>query len=135
MNKECIPYQQALELKELGFNLECGYLYNTTDDNHLPFPCDEPGMCKDWNTLYTHNTNKHLLSAPLYQQVFRWFREEHDLRVRSYVFKNDSDVITECFEIFKCYREFNETIWRGFHSTYEKAELASISKLIELIKK
>jgi hypothetical protein len=72
MEKEFVPYQQALELKELGFDEPCfGKFYH----NHLEiggswlnseFNKDE----KDGN-IFT--------SAPLYQQVFKWFREKHSL--------------------------------------------------------
>jgi hypothetical protein len=65
MNKEFIPYEQALELKELGFNEECFGFYtlegcyfpNTTELNSLSYAC----------------------ASPLYQQAFRWFREKYDL--------------------------------------------------------
>jgi hypothetical protein len=67
MKTEFIPYEQALELKELGF--------------------DEP--CFGWFTnsylrIGSVVENKHVQGedetlAPLYQQVFRWFREKYDL--------------------------------------------------------
>jgi hypothetical protein len=54
MNKEFIPYEQALALKELGF--------------------DEPCMSsKDMNN------GEGLIQLPLYQQAFRWFREKYGL--------------------------------------------------------
>ena len=52
MNKEFIPYEQALELKELGFK----------KDN-------------DFGLLYKGND----IPAILYQQAFRWFREKYGL--------------------------------------------------------
>ncbi len=62
MNKEFIPYEQALELKELGFNEECFGFYtlegcyfpNTTELNSLSYAC----------------------ASPLYQQAFDWFRKQ-----------------------------------------------------------
>jgi len=48
MNKEFIPYEQALELKELGF--------------------DEPCIAI-WIDI---------IPLPLYQQTFRWFREKYN---------------------------------------------------------
>jgi hypothetical protein len=54
MNKEFIPYEQALELKELGF--------------------DEPCM-----SSRDMNNDKGLIQLPLYQQAFRWFREKYIL--------------------------------------------------------
>ena len=53
MNKEFIPYEQALKLKELGFDEEC-FTYN--DDSKL------------------------LRAGVLYQQAFRFFREKYNFR-------------------------------------------------------
>ena len=54
MNKEFVPYEQALELKELGYDLESvsGYSYPDSD--------------------------KLLTQAILYQQAFRWLREKYN---------------------------------------------------------
>ena len=52
MNKEFIPYEQALELKELGFK----------KDN-------------DFGLLYKGDD----IPSILYQQAFRWFREKYGL--------------------------------------------------------
>jgi hypothetical protein len=54
MSKEFIPYEQALELKELGF--------------------DEPCM-----SSRDMNNGQGLIQLPLYQQAFRWFREKYGL--------------------------------------------------------
>jgi hypothetical protein len=55
MNKEFVKYEQALALKELGF--------------------DEPCM-----SSRDMNNGKGLIQLPLYQQAFRWFREKHNLQ-------------------------------------------------------
>ena len=60
MNKEFIPYEQALELKKLGFDEPCiaGINVNSVE-------------------LKMVNYNPELyLPTPLYQQAFRWFREK-----------------------------------------------------------
>jgi len=62
MNKEFIPYEQALELKELGFK----------KDN-------------DFGLLYKGED----IPAILYQQAFRWFREKHNLITQIQKHKND----------------------------------------------
>jgi hypothetical protein len=61
MEKEFVPYEQALALKELGF--------------------DEPCM-----SSRDMNNGKGLIQIPLYQQAFRWFREKHGLE--SWVYKS-----------------------------------------------
>ena len=59
MEKEFIPYEQALELKELGFDEPCYYDYNFGGE-------------------ITNKWAIGLVPAPLYQQAFRWFREKYE---------------------------------------------------------
>ena len=70
---EFIPYEEALALKELGFDEECFGFFDDIDDDHELFLI----RTQTWNAV--HNLNKHLTRAPLYQQAFRWFRDVHDL--------------------------------------------------------
>ena len=56
MNKYFILYEQALELKELGFNEEClGYYYTDPNAATIPFLC-----------IYKPYKNEFCLHAPLY---------------------------------------------------------------------
>ena len=59
MNKDFVPYEEALGLKALGFEETCYGFYNQ-DDNNKP------------KGFYPANGNN---SAPLYQQAFRWLYE------------------------------------------------------------
>ena len=112
MEKEFVPYELAVKLKELGFDEPCiathGYLelYINTDDGHL--------------------------KAPLYQQVFRWFREKYKLHteIRTYTEKYFTIIIQECKDIVK-YIEYGGIDLK--FNTYEEAELACLKKLIEIV--
>jgi hypothetical protein len=126
MNKDFISCEQALELKELGFDDDCLGYYNI-DPNaaYMPFLC-----------IYKPYKNEFCLHAPIYQQAFRWFREKKlcDCCVCRYQGKDDGGVdyyyvITKDFGIEET-RHFKE----GFF-TYEEAELACLKKLIEIVKK
>jgi len=72
MNKEFIPYEQALELKELGFNEPCFSMF-MKDELKLKCYCHNSEFTEPHQLIFT--------SAPLYQQVFRWFREKHKLHI------------------------------------------------------
>ena len=122
MKKEFIPYEQALALKELGFEEPCFGYYDNVFKIHL---CSFETM-----------SDRGFISAPLYQQAFRWFREKYGLRIRNYVFVNMSGGISEGFEIFKYAKvQFDkDTIDRVVALTYEEAELACLNKLIEIVK-
>jgi hypothetical protein len=130
MNNEFVSYEIALKLKELGFDEPCfTYYYELTSNlrTHL-------GV--DINNAWTYSGNKKLgfTLAPLYQQVFRWFREKKliDLIVSRYQSRDNGDTyyyyqITNNYGIEET-RHFKE----GFF-TYEKAELAGLQKMIKII--
>lgn len=120
MNKEFISYEQALELKELGFDEEClGYYLELIN----PFE----GIL----TIEKCKNNIDGCLAPLYQQAFGWFREEH----RIYL------VIGVAYDRGRTFYIRIETgpSW-GYQyfdvefPTYEEAQLAALKKMIEIVK-
>jgi hypothetical protein len=69
MGKEFVPYEIALELKQLGFDEPC-IKYYWTD-----------GMfTKTYESPFNHNKRDNLISAPLYQQAFRWLYQKLDIK-------------------------------------------------------
>jgi hypothetical protein len=115
MNKEFIPYEQALELKELGFNELCLFYYG---DNEALRIYHQSEIYDD------------LIGAPLYQQAFRWFREKYGIVG---IVKFGTQEFT--YNIYN-----NDAIGLltkdslDFNGTYEEAELACLKKLIEIVK-
>jgi hypothetical protein len=109
MKNEFIPYEQAVELKELGFDEAC-FEYYSVDDQRF---CD---IFKD-------------IKAPLYQQAFRWFREKHGLVG---IIKFGTNDFT-----YNVYNEDGMGLLTkessNFNSAYEEAELACLKKLIEIV--
>jgi hypothetical protein len=110
MNKEFIPHQEALELKELGFDEPCFGYY---EDNNLTitFPSTSPNGWK-WvgnSIIPAKNTN-----APLYQQAFRWFRKLENGSL------NHLDFMYEYL--------------KDDSMSYEEAEQACLKKLIQIVK-
>jgi hypothetical protein len=114
MNKEFIPYEQALALKELGFDEPC-FGYYSIDSLNLKTPTFNMGKPFEY---------KWCLPAPLYQQAFRFFREKYGLCL---VIKLIHDKRFDLgYNLLK-----NGLIMRAY-TTYEKAEHACLIKLIEL---
>jgi hypothetical protein len=116
MDKEFVSYEQALALKELGFDEECfGYYVITT----LLITTDNVYDSKEIPVI----------KAPLKQQVFRWFREKYEAY---------ATITTETGE--GLYHHFiiqgNDAFptFSKIYYTYEEAETACIDKLIELVK-
>ncbi len=120
MNKEFVTHNQALALKELGFDEPClGYYKDMKGEKVLLYDTmDFDGEC----------------NTPLYQQAFRWFREKHNLFCEIQM-----DRTTEpkfCFVIFKYehfgnYEKVEVDEWY-LYRTYEEAEQACLDKLIEI---
>ena len=74
MNKEFITYEQALELKELGFD-EDVIAYWEKNSLLKPIP-----MSDFINSFPVNDYPKaDWIAAPLYQQAFRWFREKYSI--------------------------------------------------------
>jgi hypothetical protein len=117
MENEFISYQQALELKELGFDEPClGIHYNEglNPSFMVASQYGEHGATANGGIL-----------APLYQQAFRWFRKKYELY--SFVFKFDEGFGYETYK--EGVTQTNESF-----ETYEEAELACLIKLIEITK-
>jgi hypothetical protein len=119
MNKEFIPYEQALALKELGFDEPC-FGYYMADKNIDTFLVIEKCKNVSW-----------LILAPLYQQAFRWFREKYNWHVDIKI-DDKSCYFYDC--ISNKIGKHDRVIQREHSKTYEEAELACLIKLIEIVK-
>ena len=124
IEKEFVPYEEALALKELGFDESCFSFYyidkqlhmNATYQNHLAF--------RGW------------VAAPTFSQAFRWFREKYNfLHLISWVYKKTEGI--QWFFVIKGINMTNNNILPDSEirfETYEEAELACLNKLIEIAK-
>ena len=125
MKNEFIPYEQALAMKELGFNKPCFGYYSggenyISEEGKTNSSCNKPDMRGKYCT------------APTYRQAFRWFREKHKL----------DSTVQPTYSTKYQYRMFHIEVKTkvqiyGAHmgkefKTYEEAELACLDKLIEI---
>ncbi len=143
MEKEFVSYDQGLELKHLGFDEDCFASFFIPNLYSIKFTA----TTKRNSTLAM---GKDGCTAPLKQQVFRFFRNEYGYHVDFIVYnkkdyaspitKNDdcefSFIVYKAYDnSFSSYDDENpdenfQTMW----DTYEEAENACIDKLIELAK-
>jgi hypothetical protein len=132
MKNEFVPYEQALALKELGFDEPCmGYYFYD-------------GSFKEWTLNIDNKSDEYTITiqAPTYSQAFRWFREKYRLNSETPYLPNVekygiivSDMTIKPKDLSK-----NENFKRGVeitnnfakYDTHEEAELACLKKLIEL---
>jgi hypothetical protein len=133
MEKEFIPYEEALALKELGFDEYCLALYSFANKDFQ----------EDQLVIHTCKVEKKLnwmkFPVPLYQQAFRWFREKYNINV-SITSKTLSDGKTVYISHG---RTIPDTISKGLivdifpyrtDEIYEEAELRCLKELIKIIK-
>jgi hypothetical protein len=108
MEKEFVPYELALRMKQLGFDEYCltSYLNGELQTSQSEM---------FW---FQHNYRSHpaqeFISAPLYQQAFRWFREK---------LKNSG---LEPYDMVKNYSYNMKVSW-------EEAEAACLEKLLSIV--
>lgn len=118
-DKDFAPYQESLDMKELGFDEPCfGYYYN----RELSFGA---------RTSYGE-----VVEAPTFSQCFRWFRDKHKLKADvTHATSNGGYTYT----IWKWNFDNNVGKWERIGVinswfTYEEAELECLKKLIQIIK-
>lgn len=137
MQKEFVSYEQALALKELGFNEKCFTSYDSEQRLRSPFDCKED---YELNISYIEDSlgfcensklSSGFISAPLYQQVFRWFREKYKLVVD--IRSEHLGYYTSIVDREKMMRIVMKPV--NIFETYEEAEQACLDKLIEIVKK
>ena len=121
--KDFVPYNEALELKELGFDEPCFGVF--PDGSKLVKINGEP---RNWND---NVINGETTSAPTFSQAFRWFREKCDLIgvILPYLIIGNQWY----YKITNRNNSSGLPFEEGFE-TFEEAELACLNKLIEIVK-
>lgn len=117
--KDFINYNQALELKELGFDEPCFGYYDLDGlqvNTHHWYPQN-----KNSSFPLPHTTNNPKISAPTFSQAFRFFRENHNLH---------HEIEYNGYE----YLGYVNGMTANIFKTYEEAESACLDKLIEISK-
>ena len=124
MNKEFVPYAEALALKELGFNEPCFGIWMERGDRH-----DVIYVAKQEDAWMAEQNDGIL--APLYQQAFRWFESKG---YRNYVASNHFGGKVNYWFAITPPKELTYSDIKGRNSK-EEAELACLVALIEIVKK
>jgi hypothetical protein len=112
MNREFIPYEQALELKELDYDKPCLASWNfyTRELNYNGQP-----------SIFS---SEDVIQLPTFSQAFRWFREKYKFDLTIQHNKKYVAIVYSSVKTFSI----------DEYETYEIAELECLKKLIELVK-
>jgi hypothetical protein len=119
MEKEFVPYELALKMKQLHFDEGCFGRFSNEGD------------------LLIAHTEKYIISngvdrskfftqAPTFSQAFRWFRKEYGLKfhIREDMWNNWCTIsMIEDGDYVNC----------GEYETYDATELECLKKLIEIV--
>jgi hypothetical protein len=116
MENEFVPYGIALQMKELGYNERNIYHYAN-------------GVLQEGITYNSDHRDYESISAPLYQQAFRWFREKYKLSGIIEIGTQEYSFLI--FDEEKDSREISSSM----NGNYEEAELECLKKLIQIVKK
>jgi hypothetical protein len=137
LESEFIPYNLALRMKALSYDKTClaGYELDIVNDGkpELIFPNvikqfdEEDEIFEDPITTYPRlfTIKNDVVLAPTWRAAFKWFREKYDLCL---VIKPiDDKKLNLGYSLLK-----NGLVIRAY-TTYEKAEIACLEQLIEIV--
>lgn len=132
MNKEFVPYEEALELKSLEFDEPC-------------FACDKnirisgiDGCVVNIpikNSSFTEDDE--FVASPTFSQAFRFFRKKYKLQTYIDFYHSESYFFKIKSQDGRYIGNTGDVILQGsplFTRPYEEAELACLRKLIEIVK-
>jgi hypothetical protein len=133
MEKEFVPYSIALRMKALGFD-EPSFTYYSSRGSLVT------GFIESAGGFNIEDLNKGTL-APLFQQAFKWFRDEYKLPsfiqsrydkwqhkvCHRYSYGNNSSIFLGAGESVNYWEIITD------YETYEEAELACIEKLLDIV--
>ena len=121
LEKDFLEYQEALELKQLGFDENCFYVKIISNPEFVYTPSDYDD--------YPEQKEKEVL-IPTYSQAFRWFRENHKLIAGIFPNNHSLQDNTSYIGYVGKFKKGNVEVYE----TYEEAELGCLKKLIEIVK-
>jgi hypothetical protein len=140
MKDQFVPYEESLELKEIGFNEPCFALFSLglekNNYTELQFKIDHSyahsfgayiPIMDNFFPPVMYNSDLHVPTAPLWQQAFDWFRETHDLHAE--ILKGGKQKFYMVFIKEYIYENNEPKLF-----PYEEARLAALRKLIEIVK-
>jgi len=127
LQKEFVPYELALRMKDLGFDEPCFGYYNVSKYIGIG-----TFKLKECNSSTIDSYGNKILLTPTYSQTFRWFREKHNLDSRFHTYTHNKD--GNRTDYMHDFIDGKKTSFDGFEKTYEEAEQTCLEKLIEIVK-
>ncbi len=129
MNKEFVLYEEALALKQLGFDDPCVFYVNKNNESFIYNFQTHPDEFIEW-------CGGNVIKAPTYKQAFRWFRKNYKLSSHVDLHSSSHLGYKYYYKIINFADSINAstTLIKEEFDTYEEAELACLRMLIKLVK-
>lgn len=135
-----VPYEIAVQLKEIGFNEPCLKVGNTNGYimwKLLEVDADDEAI--DVNDILNVDYGEQWTSIPLFSQCFKWFQDKHNLLniIDCYIstplewFIRIDKISNDSLDYKMDITEESED---KVYLTYEEAEIACLGELIKIIK-
>jgi hypothetical protein len=127
----CATFEQSMALKQLGFDEICFFWYDSNRARNQDFVRNSA----DWLGIKS-------CACPLRQEVFRWFRDKHNLRISFPYWNGFNGQLSENMRYkYECLiipenaktitvRSETDSI---YFSVYEEAENYALNKLINIL--
>ena len=126
MEKEFVTYELAVKLKVLGFDGPCFGRYDGRGKNKGKIWYEMPNSGQDSIPVGD-------VLAPTFSQAFRWFREKYELFHSTNYQDDNSGPGSFDYEILDKRGKHQQDDDSPEFDTYEEAELACLTKLIEIV--
>lgn len=123
LDKYFVPFDRSLKLKEFGFDEECVAFY---ENNILKAIDQHWGMSFSGISKKSGDRVDDLILAPLFCQVFDWFREKHEY----YIHIEEKYSLNTDIQVYQFRHPDNDKLLK--FKTFEEAQLACLDKLIEI---
>lgn len=133
MQEQFIPYEQAVELKELGFDEQCFAYFSKSIEEDPEFGLDlDIDETNNSNLSDISNRNVSFISAPLWQQAFEFISKKYNYFGN--IISVCSDKTSAFYFDIKMQGFCGSILDSVWVSSYEEARLECLKKLIEIVK-
>ena len=137
MKGEFVTYEVAKRLKGLGFDSPCYAFYQEETIEGSPCMVDDDDEYRrtGFRTCVNSEIPDHYAGAPLRQQAFGWFRDQHNLYGEILMDRTTSPKWAfeiHRYEDFGNYEKSEEKEW-SLYRTYEEAEEDCLKRLCSII--
>lgn len=119
MQSQFIPKEEAIQLRRLGFDHKCLAWY--FEKSTVKVPTETRAFWQNWN-----GATKIRVSAPLWQQVFDWFRERYQYEVNI-----TKQIEEDTYGVTVGWEGVEDSFSQTYYKTYQQARIAAIRIMLK----